>query len=144
MCIDIKNCITNLMDHNLAIIVVRNLLFIGLYGININVIHLLVLFEHRYHAHCLDTNVICISILFKHWCCMYVHVVYTWKLYTRLSCLNNAQHLCLINTNLLNNIFHVDLEQTHEAHMWCVAIYSKPSLVIVFKESKYVYVIHHH
>jgi hypothetical protein len=38
--------ITNFMGHDLAIIVVQNLLFIGLYGIGIDVIHLLVLFEH--------------------------------------------------------------------------------------------------
>jgi hypothetical protein len=34
------------MGHNLVIIVMQNLLSIGLYGIDTNVIHLLVLFEH--------------------------------------------------------------------------------------------------
>jgi len=38
--------ITNLIGHDLAIIVVRNLLFIGSYGINTNVIQLLMLFKH--------------------------------------------------------------------------------------------------
>ncbi len=38
--------IANFMGHNLAIIVVQNFLFIGLYGIDTNVIHLLILFEH--------------------------------------------------------------------------------------------------
>jgi len=37
--------ITNLMGHNLIIIVVQNLIFIGLYGINMNIIHLVMLFE---------------------------------------------------------------------------------------------------
>jgi hypothetical protein len=40
------NIITNFMGHNLAIIVVRNFLFIGPYEINMNVVHLLVLFEY--------------------------------------------------------------------------------------------------
>jgi hypothetical protein len=44
--IEVKTNITNLMGHDLAIIVVRNVFFIGSYGINIDVIHLLVLFEH--------------------------------------------------------------------------------------------------
>jgi len=38
--------ITNLIGHDLTIIVVRNLLFISSCGINMDVIHLLVLFEH--------------------------------------------------------------------------------------------------
>jgi hypothetical protein len=135
-CINIKSCITNLMGHDLTIIVVRNVFFIGLYGINTNVIHLLVLFKHWYHAHCLNTNVICLFVLFKHGCCMSIHVVYTWKLYTWLSCLTNI--------NLWNNRFRMDLEQTHETPMWCVAIYFEPSLVIILKEFKCMYVIHHH
>jgi hypothetical protein len=36
--------ITNFMGHDLVIIVVRNLFFIGSYGIDMNVIHLFVLF----------------------------------------------------------------------------------------------------
>ncbi len=71
--------ITNLMGHDLAIIVVRNLIFIGLYGIDTDVIHLLVLFEHRCCAHCLNTNVICLFLLFKHGCYMSIHVIYTQK-----------------------------------------------------------------
>jgi hypothetical protein len=43
--------ITIFMGHDLAIIVVQNLLFIGLYGINTNVIHLL---------YYLNFNVMCI------------------------------------------------------------------------------------
>ncbi len=35
--------ITNFMGHDLAIIIVQNLFFIGLYGINMDVIHLFVL-----------------------------------------------------------------------------------------------------
>jgi hypothetical protein len=44
--IKVKTNITNIMGHNLAIIVVRNVFFIHSYGINTYVIHLLVLFEH--------------------------------------------------------------------------------------------------
>ncbi len=36
----------------------------------------------------------------KHICCMSVRVVYTRKWYTWLSCLKNAWHLFLTNTNL--------------------------------------------
>jgi hypothetical protein len=82
-----KVCITNLRDHDLAIIVVWNLLFIGSYKINTNVIHLFVLFAHQCHAHCLDMNVICLFILFKHGCCMSICVVYTQKLWTQSPCL---------------------------------------------------------
>jgi len=69
--------ITNFMGHDLAIIIMRNLLFICSCGIDMNVIHLLVLFEHRCHAHCLNTNVICLSILFEHKYCMFICVIYT-------------------------------------------------------------------
>jgi hypothetical protein len=41
-----ENPITNFMGHDLTIIVVQNLLFISSYGIDMNVIHLFVLFEH--------------------------------------------------------------------------------------------------
>jgi hypothetical protein len=47
----------------MAIIVVQNLFFMGFCGINIDVIHLFVLFEHQCCAYCLNTNVICIFIL---------------------------------------------------------------------------------
>jgi hypothetical protein len=107
--------ITNLMGHDLTIIVLWNLFLIGLYGINMDVIHLLVLLENWYHAHCLNTNVICLFVLFKHGCYMVIRVVYTQKLYTWLPCLNNARHLHLTNMNLWNNRFHMDLEWTYEA-----------------------------
>ncbi len=109
-------CITNFMGHNLAIIVMRNLLFIGSYGTDTNVINLLILFEHQCHVHCLDTNVICLFVLFKHGCYMSIHVVYTWKLCTWLPCLNNAWHSCLNNMNLWNNRFRMDLKQTHKTY----------------------------
>jgi hypothetical protein len=65
------------MGHDLAIIVVQNLFFIGSYGIEIDVIHLLILFEHQCCVHylntnvicmfyCLDTNVVCLFVLFTH------------------------------------------------------------------------------
>jgi hypothetical protein len=65
------------MGHNLAIIIAQNLFFIGLYGIDTDVIHLLVLFEHQCRVHCLDTNVICLFVLFQYICCMSICVVYT-------------------------------------------------------------------
>jgi len=110
----IRLCITNFMGHDLTIIVVQNLLFIGSYGIDTNVIHLFVLFEYQCHVHYLGTNVICLFVLFKHKYCMSICVGYTWKSCAQLSCLNNAWHLCLDNTNLWNNKFHMNLEQTHE------------------------------
>jgi hypothetical protein len=65
------------MGHDLAIIVVQNLFFIGSYGTNMDVIHLLMLFEHKYHVHYLNTNVICLFVSFKHGCYMFIDVVYT-------------------------------------------------------------------
>jgi hypothetical protein len=109
-------CITNIMGHNLPIIVVWNLLFIGSYGINMDVIHLLTLYEHQCLAHCLNINVMCLFVLFRHRCCMSIHVVYTWKLCTQLPCLNNAWHSCLNNMNLWNNKSRTNLEWTHEAY----------------------------
>jgi hypothetical protein len=109
------------MGHDLAIIVVQNLFFIGSYGINTDFIHLLVLFEHWYGVHYLNTNVICLFISFKHGCCMSIYVVYTQKSYTWLSCLNTAWHLCLTNKNLWNNKFHMDLEWTHEAYKFVIS-----------------------
>jgi hypothetical protein len=108
------NIITNFMGHELTIIVTWNLFLTCSYGTNINVIHLLVLFEHWYCAHCLYTNVICLFVLFKHKYCIYIHVVYTWKSCIGLLCLYNEQHSCLNNTNIWNNKFHMDLKQTHE------------------------------
>ncbi len=78
------------MGLDLAIIVVQNLLFIGSYGINTNVMNLLILFEHQCCAHCLNMNVICIFVLFKHGCCMSIHVVYTRKSCTQLPCFYNS------------------------------------------------------
>jgi len=65
------------MGHDLTIIVVQNLLFIGSYGIDTNVIHLFVLFEYQCHVHYLGTNVICLFVLFKHKYCMSICVGYT-------------------------------------------------------------------
>jgi hypothetical protein len=107
---------------------VINVFFISSYGINTHVIHLLMLFEHWYHVHCVDTNVICLFISFKHKCCMSICVFYTRKSYTRLLCLNNARHSCLTNTNIWNNKFCMDLEQTHEA---CKFVMKIPLLVVI-------------
>jgi len=54
------------MGHDLTIIVIQNQFFIGLYGIDMNVIHLFVLFEHQCHVHYLNTNVVCLFMLFTH------------------------------------------------------------------------------
>ncbi len=114
-------CITNFMGHNLAIIVMWNLFFIGSYGIDTNVINLLVLFEHWCHVHYLNTNVICLFVLFIHECYVFICVVYTWKSCKWLPCLNNAWHLCVNNMNPWNNKIRTNLERTHEAYkfvMW--------------------------
>jgi hypothetical protein len=105
-----------LHGHNLVIIVAWNLLFICSYGIYTDVIHLLILFEHQCCVYCLNMNITCLFILFKHKYCMSIHVVYTRKLCTRFSCLNNAWHSCLNNTNPWNNWFCMGLEQTHETY----------------------------
>jgi hypothetical protein len=110
------------MGHDLTIIVMQNLLFIGSYGIDMNVIHLFIFFKHWCHAHCLTTNVICLFVLFTHGCCMHIHIVYTRKLCTQLPSLNNALPLCLNNMNLWNNKFCMDLEQTHEAYKFVMYI----------------------
>jgi len=111
-----STCITNFISHNLVIIVVQNMFFIGSYGINTNVIHLFVLFKHWCCAHCLDMSVICMFISFKHGCTMFICGVYTWKLCTQLLCLNNVRHSCLNNTNLWNHKFHTYLKWTHKAY----------------------------
>jgi hypothetical protein len=87
--------ITNFMGHDLAVIVMQNLLFIGSYGINTDVIHLFVLLEFWCRVHYLNTNVICLFVLFKHECYMSICVVYTQKSCTWFLCLNNAWHSCL-------------------------------------------------
>jgi len=45
--------IINFLGHNLAtvVMIIRNSFSIGLHYLNMNVIHLFVLFRHRYHAH---------------------------------------------------------------------------------------------
>jgi hypothetical protein len=111
-----SSCITNFMGHDLAIIVMWNFFFMNLYGIDMDVIHLFVLFEHECYVHCLDSNVICLFILFKHKCCMFIRVIYTQNLCTWFMRLNIAQHSCSNNMNLWNNIIHIDLEWTHEAY----------------------------
>jgi hypothetical protein len=68
--------ITKFTSHDLAIIIVQNLFFIGLYVIDIDVIHLFVLFEYQCFAHCLNTNIIRLFVLFKHKRCVFIHVVY--------------------------------------------------------------------
>jgi hypothetical protein len=104
--------ITNFMGHNMAIIVVQNLLFIGSYGIDTNVIYLLVLFKHWCHSHCLNTNIMCLFVLFKYKCYMSIWFFYTRKSCTLFSCLKNAWHSCLNNMNLWNNKFCTDFEWT--------------------------------
>jgi hypothetical protein len=68
------------MGHNLTIIDVQNLFFIGSYEIDMDVIHLFVLFKHRCHVHCLDTNVICM---------LDMNVVCLFVLFTYKSCAQN-------------------------------------------------------
>jgi hypothetical protein len=97
-----------------------NFVFIGLYGIDTNVINLFVLFEYWCHVHCLNTNVICLFVFFKHRCCMSIFVVYTQKSCTWLPCLKNAWHLCLNNTNLWNNNFtRIWNEPMKLVNLWC-------------------------
>jgi hypothetical protein len=78
-----------------------------------------------YYAYCLNKNVICMFLLFKDRCCMSICVIYTWKSCTQFPCLNNAQHSCLNNTNLWNNIFHTDLEWTHVTYNFVMYTYEK-------------------
>jgi hypothetical protein len=111
------------MGHNLAIIIIRNLLFISLYEIDTDVIHLFILFNLWCCAHCLNTNVIYLFILLKHRCCMFICIIYIWKSCTWLMCLNNAWRLCLNNTNLWNNKICTNLEWTMKLiNLWCRAI----------------------
>jgi hypothetical protein len=102
------------MGHDLAIIVMQNLFFIGSYGIDMEVIHLLALFEHRCCMHYLNMNVICLLILFRHECCLSICIVYTWKSCTWLMCLNNAWHSSLNDMNPWNNRFCTNLERNYE------------------------------
>ncbi len=68
---------------------------------------------------------LCLFTLFKHKCCMFICVVYTWKLCTQLLCLNNAQHSCLNNMNLYNNKFCMNLKWTHETCKFVKYVYHK-------------------
>ncbi len=90
------------MGQDLATIIVQNLLFIGSYGIN--------------------TNVICLFVLFKHKCYMFIRLDYTRKSCTWLMFVNNAWHLCLNDTNPWNNKFHMVSKQTHEAYKFLILI----------------------
>ncbi len=110
------------MGHDLAIIVTRNLFFISFYEIDMDVIHLFILFEHWCHVHCLNTNVICLFVLFKHECCVLICIVYTQKLCTQLPCLNNAWHLCVNDTNPWNNKFCTYLKWTYEAYKFVMYV----------------------
>jgi hypothetical protein len=96
--------------------------FISLYGINTIIIHLLILFEHRCHVFYLNMNVICMFVLFRYGYYVFICVIYRWKSYTQLPCLNNAWHSCLNDMNSWNNKFRMDLEQTHEVYnlWWCM------------------------
>jgi hypothetical protein len=70
------------MGHDLAIVIMRNLFFIGLYGIDMDIIYLFVLFEYRCHVHCLNTNVICLFVLFKHECYVYLYCLHMKGVHT--------------------------------------------------------------
>ncbi len=111
--------ITNFMGYDLAVIVTQNFLFIGSYGI--------------------DTNVICMIVLFRHKCYMSICVVYIRKLCTYLLCLNNAWHSCLNDTNPWNNKFYTNFERTHEAYKFVLkgigvfpCLLKMPSLELYF------------
>jgi len=65
------------------------------------------------YLYCLNIDVMCI-VLNK--CHMPIHIVYMCMFYVNLCCLNNAQFSYLNNTNLGNNIFHTNMEWTHEAY----------------------------
>ncbi len=59
--------------------------------------------KHRCHS---STCIVWTSMscaLFRHECCVSIYVVFTQKSCTRFSCLDNAWHLCVNNTNPWNN-----------------------------------------
>ncbi len=126
------NChnITNFIGHNLTIIVIQNLFFIGWYWIDTDVVYLLVLFEHQCNVHYFDTNVIYLFILFRHKCYTSINVEYTQKLCTQLSCWNNVWHSCLSNTHPWNNIFHTNLKETHVAYIFVLKSPKPPPLQV--------------
>ncbi len=97
----------------------------------------IVLFEHQCREYCLDTNVICMFILFRHGYSMSIHVVYTQKSCTQLLCLNNAWHSCLKDMNPWNNRFCLDLERTHEAYKFVMDTLNHTSHFISY-HSKFV------
>jgi hypothetical protein len=78
--------------------------FIYLYCLNINVVCIVWTWMSYAYSYCLNT------------CCVFIRIVYTQKSCTWLSCLNNAWHLCVNDTNPWNNRFLMDLEWTHEAY----------------------------
>ncbi len=109
--------ITNFMDHNLAGVKYTFHRFVQnkhkFHSFTSIVWTLISYTLFKYKCHML---IICLFVLFKHGCCMSTHVVYTWMSVTQLSCLNNTWHSCLNFTNLWNNKFHMNSEQTHEAY----------------------------
>jgi len=110
------------MGQALAIIVVWNLLFIGSFRLDMDATHLIVLFEHPCHVHCLDMNVICLFILFNDECCVSICIVYIRKSCTQFPCLNNAWHSCVKDTNLWNNKFRMDFKRTHDAYKFVMCV----------------------
>jgi hypothetical protein len=98
-----------------------------------DVIHLFVLFEHWCHVHYLNTDVICMFVLFKHECYVSIRIIYTWKLCTWISCLNNAWHSCVNNMNPWNNKFCTNLEWTHETFKFIM--YGKQKFMVLSQKT---------
>jgi hypothetical protein len=113
LCLSLLPFNENMAHNMLALImdpiiywIMQNLFFIGLYGIDTDLIHLFVLFEHQCHAHCLNTYDICLFILFRHKCYMFIYLCFLhMKVMHTTSMFNDAWYSCLSNTNLWNNIF---------------------------------------
>ncbi len=70
--------------------------------------------RHEWHSSICVIWTLMLCALFRHGCCMSIHVVYTQKSFTQFSCSNNAWKLCLNNMNLWNNKFCVYLKWTYE------------------------------
>jgi len=64
------------MGHNLIIIVMQKKNFEGFYGIDTDIIHQFVLFEHQCHVHCLNISIICLFVLFV--LLLYVYLCYLY------------------------------------------------------------------
>ncbi len=80
-------------------------------------------------VHCLCMNVIWLFVLFKHGCCMFIHIVYTQKLCTSLLCLNNAWHSCSNDTKPeITNFASIWNEPMKFINLWCVFAYLFPIL----------------